>query len=128
MTDRVCEDCQAGRFSILSNQEQCKVWSNCSAGTYISSAGSATINRVCAACAAGRFTNSSNLDKCQEWTVCDGLETETGTPSAFKDRTCEVKPPKIRFVEDELDFGEANCFHWVCVVSVVLNVFLKNLN
>ena len=60
--------------------------------------------------------------------MCDGLETETGTPSSLKDRTCEVKPPKIRFVEDELDFGEANCFHWVCVVSVVLNVFLKNLN
>ena len=74
----------------MSNERECKAWANCTAGTYVSRAGSQKANRACTACGSGKFTNASNLEECRKWTACSGLDEELAEGTASSDRVCGV--------------------------------------
>ena len=98
----------AGKFSVMSNERECKAWAHCSAGTYVSRAGSQKVNRACTACVSGKFTNAPNLEECRKWTACSGLDEELGEGTASSDRICGVDKKKFRYVEDDLDAAGRN--------------------
>ena len=100
----------AGKFSVMSNERECKAWAHCSAGTYVSRAGSQKTNRACTACGCGKFANAANLEECREWSVCSGLDEELAEGTASSDRVCGVDKKKFRYVEDEDDLW------WQCFV------------
>ncbi len=62
----------------------CVAAQDCSAGTYVVSAASGTVDRVCAACAAEMFSDASNAAACAPWTPCDfeGLLIAPGTSTS----------------------------------------------
>ena len=95
---------------MISNERECKTWVNCSAGTYVSRAGSQKTNRACTACGCGKFANAANLEECREWSVCSGLDEELAEGTASSDRVCGVDKKKFRYVEDEDDLW------WQCFV------------
>ena len=78
----------AGKFSVMSNERECKAWAHCSAGTYVSRAGSQKVNRACTACVSGKFTNAPNLEECRKWTACSGLDEKLAEGTASSDRVC----------------------------------------
>ena len=91
----------AGKFSVMSNERECKAWAHCSAGTYVSRAGSQKVNRACTACVSGKFTNAPNLEECRKWTACSGLDEKLAEGTASSDRVCG-------YAEDELDAAGRN--------------------
>ena len=91
----------AGKFSVMSNERECKAWAHCSAGTYVSRAGSQKVNRACTACVSGKFTNASNLEECRKWTACSGLDEKLAEGTASSDRVCG-------YAEDELGAAGRN--------------------
>ena len=85
----------------MSNERECKAWAHCSAGTYVSRAGSQKTNRACTACGCGKFANAANLEECREWSVCSGLDEELAEGTASSDRVCG-------YAEDELGAAGRN--------------------
>jgi hypothetical protein len=66
----------------------CVAWMDCPAGSFISSAGTATADRACRPCTAGTYSVSSNATSCAAWSSCSA-GTEVAAPgSATTDRTC----------------------------------------
>ena len=53
-----------------STNRECKYFSNCSAGQYISTKGTSTTDRKCKACFNGQFSTNKNEDDCALMTTC----------------------------------------------------------
>ncbi|MEI7891509.1 MAG: fibrinogen-like YCDxxxxGGGW domain-containing protein [Myxococcales bacterium] len=66
----------------------CVAWSNCDAGSYVSSSGSSTANRSCAVCASGTFSQVTNAPSCTAWTACVAGEFVAIAGSGTEDQTC----------------------------------------
>ncbi len=88
LTDRTCENCPQGTFSLEVNAEACQPLSDCEPGTFASSEGDATSDRTCEVCPVGSFTTKANEDECSEWTVCQPREYIEATGTATSDQNC----------------------------------------
>jgi hypothetical protein len=85
--------CDEGTFDDDDDPETaCVAWTDCAAGTFVSTAGSATKDRACFACASGTFTEGQNAESCATWTTCVAGTFVSNTPSATEDRVCEPCP------------------------------------
>ena len=117
-TNRVCESCTAGiDYSTTTNAASCTGVTNacdgtttyetqaptvtqdrtcsnmteCVAGEYVLTAGSATTNRICEACTAGTdYSTTTNAASCTGVTnECDGVTVyETQAPTVTQNRIC----------------------------------------
>jgi hypothetical protein len=72
---------------------RCVGWTNCLAGTYVSTPGTMTTDQECAACPSGSFSAGDNSSSCTEWTDCLAGTYVSVPPSATKDRTCLACDP-----------------------------------
>lgn len=60
----------------------------CSAGSSVTSPGSATTDRSCALCAGGAYSPTENSDSCVPWTDCPAGTYVVALPSLTSDRVC----------------------------------------
>jgi hypothetical protein len=64
--------CQGESFDHDADPEtECKSWSDCDPGEFVTQQGSATQNRKCGACEGGTFTATQNQPMCQLWHACE---------------------------------------------------------
>jgi hypothetical protein len=81
--------CTSGTWDADANPATaCAAWTTCSAGFYVSKAGSPTVDQECTACGDGTFTAGSNLTICSAWQDCLAGTYVANTPSSTTDRTC----------------------------------------
>ncbi len=90
--DRTCAACASGTFSTASNALACTAWSDCIAGTYVSTPGSAVANQQCTTCASGQFSTTTNAASCTAWTTCPPGTFESAPGTATADRQCAPCP------------------------------------
>ncbi len=91
--------CPSGFFAT---DGACELWSDCGAGQYVKTAGSATTNRYCASCELGSFSSSTNASECTAWTLCKPEQYAT-TGDATKDQTCAEREWTRQFGTEEDD-------------------------
>ncbi len=70
----------------------CSPRATCSAGQYVTNAGSATTNRTCATCAGGSFSTVSNAATCTAWTSCAPGTYVSSSGSSTSDQQCASCP------------------------------------
>lgn len=85
--DRTCAACADGTYSASNNAPSCSNWSNCSAGSYVSTAPSASNNRLCTTCSGG-FSTTMNASMCTPWTTCNAGQRVLAAGGTTTDRTC----------------------------------------
>lgn len=103
-----CSDCAPGSFSS-SGASSCSVWTTCTAGQYVSTAGGSTQNRLCINCPAGKYTTGTNIvtcpdcgagtfqplegkTSCSTFNCCQAGQKTTRYGSATQDYACEACP------------------------------------
>lgn len=89
-SDRGCEDCADGSFSLTTNADECSEYAECPAGTFVESAGTETEDVVCTACAAGTFTDAPDQSECAAWTDCNPGEFVAVAGTTTNDRQCQL--------------------------------------
>ncbi len=92
LSDRECEECESGSFSLTTNAESCQEWTSCEPGSFVEASGDAVTDRVCEGCAAGSFTDAANQNECTSWTQCEPGEFVAVEGSSTRDQGCEVCP------------------------------------
>ncbi len=81
--------CAAGNFDHDADPStECRPWTECVAGEYVTAEGSASRNRVCAPCPSQTYSTGPNAVQCEAWTTCKAgsYVDETGTDTS--DRSC----------------------------------------
>jgi hypothetical protein len=66
--DAVCADCATGKFQDQVNRPTCKSFFSCTAGHFVSRAGTATSDRECSLCAVGTANSQANAPQCADCT------------------------------------------------------------
>jgi TNFR/NGFR cysteine-rich region len=67
---------------------ECREWTTCQTGKYVSRQGTPLADRVCAACAPGTFSDSENVSECNAWRECPFGALEVAAGSATRNRAC----------------------------------------
>jgi hypothetical protein len=132
----VCTSCKAGEYCAGGNAAAmacaagtwdhdgnpatvCIARSDCAAGQYVTSVGSATADRSCEACTAGTFSSATNALTCAVWTVCDAGQFVAVAGTDTVDRGC------VPCAEGTFSTGtnSANCAAWaVCSVGTYVTI------
>lgn len=104
-TPSVCEVCPAGTYCAGEQAEvvacggetwdddaspatPCILKTDCAAGKYVVSDGSALANRSCAACASGSYSSSTNAPSCSSWSTCSAGTYVSTVGTSASDREC----------------------------------------
>eukprot|EP00043_Microstomoeca_roanoka_P017215 m.179182 g.179182 ORF g.179182 m.179182 type:complete len:515 (+) comp16599_c11_seq1:97-1641(+) len=70
----------------------CEMWATCEAGTYVTTAPTASTNRLCEACGTDEFSTTSNAASCTAVRTCDANTYVSAASTASSDRVCATCP------------------------------------
>ena len=88
LTDRICEACPSGTFSMAANSTTCVGWTVCNPGSYVRMSGSTTSDRSCAPCPAGSNTSASNQAQCLTSQECQAGTVHSGATASGATAQC----------------------------------------
>lgn len=91
-SNRACQQCAPGTFSLGGGTGPCSDWSTCAPGFYANTDPSVSADRQCAPCNPGiTFSLNDNSVECTvAATVCRAGSGETAGPTTTSDRQCET--------------------------------------
>ena len=82
-----CTACAAGTFA-QAGATACTTWKTCTAGQYISTAGTTTSDQTCTACGAGSFSTATNVSSCTTWKTCNAGQYVSTVGTTTSDQSC----------------------------------------
>eukprot|EP00049_Salpingoeca_infusionum_P013605 m.253764 g.253764 ORF g.253764 m.253764 type:complete len:1317 (+) comp15488_c0_seq1:101-4051(+) len=89
-TDRVCTDCDTGKYSDANNAQECMVLSTCMAGEYVSTAPTLSTDRTCMPCSDDTFSTEANQNECDSFTHCPAGTFISKPGSMSSDQQCST--------------------------------------